>query len=155
MAMADDRDPSMFVHEQGNQSLDGIFRLIEVAGQHQPLDVVLAAMCADVATTAGADVVSIYVREDGDEGEVFTMRGSAPPSTSASRPVALNVASRACAASACRAGPPWGAPRYCPRWPRWCGRRRCRPRRAGRHCPLIRWRGACAPIWSAPRRTPR
>jgi phosphotransferase system enzyme I (PtsP) len=66
----------MFVHEQGNQSLDGIFRLIEVAGQHQPLDDVLAEMCAGVATTAGADVVSIYVREDSDEGEVFTMRGN-------------------------------------------------------------------------------
>ncbi|HET6147962.1 MAG TPA: GAF domain-containing protein [Polyangia bacterium] len=76
MAMPDDRDPSMFVHEQGNQSLDGIFRLIEVAGQHQPLDDVLAAMCAGVASTAGADVVSIYVREDSDEGEVFTMRGN-------------------------------------------------------------------------------
>ena len=76
MAMADDRDPSMFVHERGNQSLDGIFRLIEVAGQQQPLDDVLAAMCAGVASTAGADVVSIYVREDSDEGEVFTMRGN-------------------------------------------------------------------------------
>ena len=76
MAMADDRDPSMFVHEQGNQSLDGIFRLIEVAGQQQPLDDVLEAMCAGVATTAGADVVSIYVREDSDEGQVFTMRGN-------------------------------------------------------------------------------
>ena len=77
MAPADDRDPSIFVHEQGNQSLDGIFRLIEVAGQQQPLDDVLAAMCAGVATTAGADVVSIYVREESlDGGEVFTMRGN-------------------------------------------------------------------------------
>jgi phosphotransferase system, enzyme I, PtsP len=76
MAPADDRDPSIFVHEQGNQSLDGIFRLIDVAGQHQPLDDVLAAMCDGVATTAGADVVSIYVREDSAEGEVFTMRGN-------------------------------------------------------------------------------
>ncbi len=77
MAPADDRDPSIFIHEQGNQSLDGIFRLIEVAGQQQPLDDVLAAMCAGVATTAGADVVSIYVREESlDGGEVFTMRGN-------------------------------------------------------------------------------
>jgi phosphotransferase system enzyme I (PtsP) len=76
MAMADDRDPSIFVHEQGNQSLDGIFRLIEVAGQQQPLEDVLASMCAGVATTAGADVVSIYVREDSADGAVFTMRGN-------------------------------------------------------------------------------
>jgi phosphotransferase system, enzyme I, PtsP len=53
----------VFVHERGNRSLDGIFRLIEVAGQAAPLDQVLAAMCRDVAETAAADVVSIYVRE--------------------------------------------------------------------------------------------
>jgi len=76
MAPADDRDPSIFVHESGNQSLDGLFRLIEVAGQQQPLDDVLAEMCAGVATTAGADVVSIYVREEAEGGDVFTMRGN-------------------------------------------------------------------------------
>lgn len=71
----------VFVHERGNRSLDGIFRLIEVAGQAAPLDRVLAAMCRDVAQTAAADVVSIYVRdgrgaEVGDEGAAFTMRGN-------------------------------------------------------------------------------
>jgi phosphotransferase system, enzyme I, PtsP len=76
MAPADDRDPSIFVHEAGNQSLDGLFRLIEVAGEKQPLDDVLATMCAGVATTAGADVVSIYVREEAEGGDVFTMRGN-------------------------------------------------------------------------------
>ncbi len=76
MAPADDRDPSIFVHEPGNQSLDGLFRLIEVAGNQQPLDDVLATMCAGVATTAGADVVSIYVREEAEGGDVFTMRGN-------------------------------------------------------------------------------
>jgi len=67
------------VHERGNRSLDGIFRLIEVAGQAAPLDQVLAAMCRDVAQTAAADVVSIYVREgQADEGGagLFTMRGN-------------------------------------------------------------------------------
>ena len=59
----------VFVHERGNRSLDGIFRLIEVAGQSAPLDEVLAAMCRDVAQTAAADVVSIYVREGGPQGE--------------------------------------------------------------------------------------
>jgi phosphotransferase system, enzyme I, PtsP len=76
MAVADDQDPSIFVHEPGNQSLDGLFRLIEVAGTQQPLEDVLATMCAGVATTAGADVVSIYVREGGEDGDVFTMRGN-------------------------------------------------------------------------------
>jgi phosphotransferase system enzyme I (PtsP) len=70
----------VFVHERGNRSLDGIFRLIEVAGQQQPLDEVLSAMCRDVAETAAADVVSIYVRESGAEGgeadQTFTMRGN-------------------------------------------------------------------------------
>lgn len=70
------------VHERGNRSLDGIFRLIEVAGQAAPLHQVLAAMCRDVAETAAADVVSIYVREGAteDQGEdgaaTFTMRGN-------------------------------------------------------------------------------
>src|SRR3954471_18101186 len=80
----------VFVHERGNRSLDGIFRLIEVAGQSAPLDQVLAAMCRDVAETAAADVVSIYVREgappssepdssgDDDDADAgtFTMRGN-------------------------------------------------------------------------------
>jgi phosphotransferase system enzyme I (PtsP) len=68
----------VFVHERGNRSLDGIFRLIEVAGQQQPLDQVLSVMCREVAETTGADVVSIYVRDDGPEdgGGTFTMRGN-------------------------------------------------------------------------------
>ena len=33
-------------------------------------------MCAGVATTAGADVVSIYVREEAEGDDVFTMRGN-------------------------------------------------------------------------------
>jgi phosphotransferase system enzyme I (PtsP) len=76
MPSAEDRDPSIFVHEIGNRSLDGIFRLIEVAGQQQSLEEVLAAMCADVSAIAAADVVSIYVREETAEGEAFTMRGN-------------------------------------------------------------------------------
>src|SRR5262245_51796083 len=76
MPSAEDSNPSIFVHEQGDQSLDGIFRLIEVAGQQQSLHQVLAAMCGDVSAIAGADVVSIYVREATAEGEVFTMRGN-------------------------------------------------------------------------------
>ena len=55
---------AMFVHERGNRSLDGLFRLIEVAGQPWPLGDVLSAMCEEVAAIAGADVASIYVRDD-------------------------------------------------------------------------------------------
>ena len=74
MLAADDRNRSVFVHERADRSLDGIFRLIEAAGQPRPLAEVLARMCADVAAIAAADVVSVYVREA--EGEVFTMRGN-------------------------------------------------------------------------------
>lgn len=55
---------AMFVHERGNRSLDGLFRLIEVAGQPWPLADVLSAMCEQVSAIAGADVASIYVHDD-------------------------------------------------------------------------------------------
>jgi phosphotransferase system enzyme I (PtsP) len=82
MMTADDRHRSIYVHERGDRSLDGIFRLIEAAGQPRPLAEILARMCADVAAIAAADVVSVYVRdhEVGANGEgpsrVFTMRGN-------------------------------------------------------------------------------
>jgi phosphotransferase system, enzyme I, PtsP len=89
MLNASERNRSVLVHERGDRSLDGIFRLIEAAGQPRPLADVLAQMCADVAAIAAADVVSIYVR-DGEPGstatavadtfapggQVFTMRGN-------------------------------------------------------------------------------
>jgi len=68
--------PAFVVHERGDRSLDGIFRLIEMASREDRLDQVLAGVCADVAAIAGADVVSIYVREQDDEGDIFTMRGN-------------------------------------------------------------------------------
>jgi phosphotransferase system enzyme I (PtsP) len=67
---------SVQVHERADRSLDGIFRLIEAAGQPKPLAEVLGAMCADVSTIAAADVVSIYVRDAEGGGQVFTMRGN-------------------------------------------------------------------------------
>lgn len=54
---------AMFVHERGNRSLDGLFRLIEVAGQARPLEEVLSSICEQVSAVAPADVVSIYVRD--------------------------------------------------------------------------------------------
>jgi phosphotransferase system enzyme I (PtsP) len=76
MLTADDRHRSVFVHERGDRSLDGIFRLIEAAGQPRPLAEVLARMCADVSAIADADVVSVYVRDADGEGPIFTMRGN-------------------------------------------------------------------------------
>jgi phosphotransferase system enzyme I (PtsP) len=87
MMTADDRyrsvsgssNSSVFVHERADRSLDGIFRLIEAAGQPRPLAEILARMCADVAAIAGTDVVSVYVRdheEGGVASRVFTMRGN-------------------------------------------------------------------------------
>src|SRR5262245_9072326 len=65
------------VHEHGNRSLDGIYRLIEVAERQAPLEEVLTAMCAVVAAVAEADVASVYVRECADGNSVvLTMRGN-------------------------------------------------------------------------------
>jgi phosphotransferase system enzyme I (PtsP) len=84
---ASERQPTMQVqvHERTGGSLDGIFRLIEAAGQPRALGEVLARMCADVAAIAAADVVSVYVRDPGgpdtqvtmhDDAQVFTLRGN-------------------------------------------------------------------------------
>jgi phosphotransferase system enzyme I (PtsP) len=64
------------VHDPGDRTLDGIFRLISVAERYQSQTDVLNAMCVDVAAIAGADVASIYVRERGPGGERFTMGGN-------------------------------------------------------------------------------
>jgi phosphotransferase system enzyme I (PtsP) len=81
MLTAADRNRSVLVHERADRSLDGIFRLIEAAGQPRPLAEVLARMCADVSAIAGADVVSVYVRDaergaGNEDSQVFTMRGN-------------------------------------------------------------------------------
>src|SRR4029079_3495152 len=64
------------VHDAGDRALDGIFRLIALGDEERPLEEVLTAMCSDAAEIARADVASIYVREDGDDGLRFTMRGN-------------------------------------------------------------------------------
>jgi phosphotransferase system enzyme I (PtsP) len=76
LELASERNRSVQVHERADRSLDGIFRLIEAAGQPRPLAEVLARMCADVAAIGRADVVSVYVRDAEGDGEVFTMRGN-------------------------------------------------------------------------------
>jgi phosphotransferase system enzyme I (PtsP) len=76
MLPAEDRFANVRVHEQGDRSLDGIFRLIEVAERQEPLHDVLTAACTEVAAIAGADIASIYVREEDADGAVFVMRGN-------------------------------------------------------------------------------
>jgi phosphotransferase system enzyme I (PtsP) len=69
-------DSRVHVHERGDGTLDGLFRLIAVAERHESLSDVLTSMCGDVAAIARVEVASIYVREDGPDGQRFTMRGN-------------------------------------------------------------------------------
>ena len=64
------------VHDGGDSALDGIFRLIALGEEDRPLEEVLTAMCTDVAEIARANVASIYVREESDDGLRFIMRGN-------------------------------------------------------------------------------
>jgi signal transduction protein with GAF and PtsI domain len=75
--MARAKNPGYQVHDSGDHTtLDGIFRLISLGEREEPLEDVLTAMCGDIATIASADVASVYVREEGPDGERFTMRGN-------------------------------------------------------------------------------
>src|SRR5438309_1022545 len=79
MPSAEDRDPSIFVHERGDRSLDGIFRLIELAGQRRSLDDVLAAVCAGeevVLATALAAVISHALERAEEREREQTRRGA-------------------------------------------------------------------------------
>ena len=67
------RRPSVVqVHHRGDRGVDGILRLIELAGHDGPLEAMLTAMCDEIAAIAGVDIASIYVRED----ERLVMRGN-------------------------------------------------------------------------------
>ncbi len=75
--MARAKNPGYQVHDSGDHTtLDGIFRLISLGEREEPLEDVLTAMCGDIAAIARADVASVYVREEGPDGERFTMRGN-------------------------------------------------------------------------------
>ena len=75
--MAHAKNPGYQVHDSGDHTtLDGIFRLISLGEREEALEDVLTAMCGDIATIARADVASVYVREEGPDGERFTMRGN-------------------------------------------------------------------------------
>jgi len=64
------------VHDAGDRALDGIFRLIALGDEDRALEEVLTSMCADVADIARANVASIYVRDEREDGLRFTMRGN-------------------------------------------------------------------------------
>lgn len=60
------------VHHRGDRGVDGILRLIELAGHDGAIEAMLSAMCTEIAAIAGVEVASIYVRED----ERLVMRGN-------------------------------------------------------------------------------
>jgi signal transduction protein with GAF and PtsI domain len=77
MARVDNRRLGYQVHDSGDHTtLDGIFRLIQLGEEDEPLEAVLTAMCGDIAKIARADVASVYVSEGGPEAERFIMRGN-------------------------------------------------------------------------------
>jgi phosphotransferase system, enzyme I, PtsP len=68
--------PSIHVHHRGERGVDGILRLIELAGQDGPVEGVLTAMCVEIAAIAAVDVASVYVREGSGDDDVLAMRGN-------------------------------------------------------------------------------
>ena len=60
------------VHHRGNRGVDGILHLIELAGHDGPQEVMLDAMCDEIAAIAGVDIASVYVRER----DSLVMRGN-------------------------------------------------------------------------------
>ncbi|MDQ3335585.1 MAG: GAF domain-containing protein [Myxococcota bacterium] len=60
------------VVHRGDRGVDGILRLIELAGHDGPLESMLTAMCDEIAAIMHVDIVSVYVVED----ERLVMRGN-------------------------------------------------------------------------------
>jgi phosphotransferase system enzyme I (PtsP) len=71
--------PIVQVHHRGDRGVDGILRLIELAGHDGPIDTMLTAMCDELAVITDADIASVYVRED----DRLVMRGNHGFATSA------------------------------------------------------------------------
>lgn len=65
-------EPHVQVHHRGERGVDGILRLIELAGHDGPLEGMLSAMCDEIAAIASADITSVYVREE----DRLVMRGN-------------------------------------------------------------------------------
>jgi phosphotransferase system enzyme I (PtsP) len=64
--------PDVTVHHRGDRGVDGILRLIELAGHDGPLETMLTAMCDELAAIAGVDIASVYVRDE----DTLVMRGN-------------------------------------------------------------------------------
>jgi signal transduction protein with GAF and PtsI domain len=60
------------VHHRGDRGVDGILRLIELAGHDGPLEAMLTAMCDELAAITGVDIASVYVRDE----DRLVMRGN-------------------------------------------------------------------------------
>lgn len=74
-------DHAVHIHHAGDARVDGILRLIEIAGEDTPLAPRLSAMCTEIATMTGVDVASVYVREAGEGtpagvDDTLVMRGN-------------------------------------------------------------------------------
>ncbi len=66
----------MQVHGSEDRRIDGILALIEESSRVAPLPEILERMCMQVATIAHAEVVSVYVREEESERQVFVLRAN-------------------------------------------------------------------------------
>jgi phosphotransferase system enzyme I (PtsP) len=64
------------VHERGDRRIDGILRLIDEAGRARPLGETLNTLVAEIAIITASDVVSVYLRETGADGELLVMRAN-------------------------------------------------------------------------------
>lgn len=56
--------------------LDRVLRACALAQEPRPLPMVLHALCREIAAALPADVVSVYLRENDDEGDVLVMRAN-------------------------------------------------------------------------------
>jgi phosphotransferase system enzyme I (PtsP) len=73
-------DHAVHIHHAGDARVDGILRLIEIAGEDTPLAPRLSAMCDEIAAMTGVDIASVYVREAragaGGMDDELVMRGN-------------------------------------------------------------------------------
>jgi len=77
------------VHHRGDRGVDGILRLIELAGHDGPIEAMLTAMCGQIASITGVDVVSVYAREW--DNTRLVMRGNHGFSPAAIGTVSLGI----------------------------------------------------------------
>src|SRR5512139_2149578 len=64
------------VRERGGARVDGILRATRLATQDRPLPAVLQDLCALLSQVLDADIVSLYLREEGPGQSMLTMRAN-------------------------------------------------------------------------------